>query len=114
MNFCGDCSSILKKTTTPNGIVFICRCGKITNGTPEDTLMFEEHLDSGENMWKHEVFIENSAFDLARNIVLRDCPKCGLNYTTMILIGESEHVMFTCTCGYREDNTGKKPTTASG
>lgn len=109
MQFCPDCGSILKKTTTPAaGVMFVCRCGRSHMGTDDDTLMFEESLASSENALQHEVFIENSAHDMARNIVQRDCVKCKLNYMTIILVGENEQVMFTCTCGHREDNIGKK------
>lgn len=115
MTFCGDCGSILKKNTTANSAIdFICgRCAKKYPGTAEDTLMYEEYLATGESMLRHEVFIENSAFDQARNIVNRDCAGCRRDYMTVIMVGENENVMYTCVCGRKEDNSGREITNKS-
>ena len=102
MKFCPTCESVMSKSTTATGaIVFFCRCQLAIDGTADDTLMAEEYLETAESNLKHEVFIENSSFDPAANIVLKDCPDCGLNFLTMIHIGVDETTMYTCTCGYR-------------
>jgi len=66
--------------------------------------MFEEFFESAESNMKHKVFVENSPFDPAGNIVLKDCPQCGLNFLTMIRIGVNENVIFSCSCGYLASN----------
>lgn len=101
MKFCNYCGSSMSKRTATGAIVFHCRCQVQLNGNPEDSLMFEDLLETSESNLKHEVFIENSAFDPARNIVLKDCPKCGLDFLTMIRVGVNEVVMYSCSCGFR-------------
>ena len=70
-------------------------------GAPADSLMAEGYFESSEMSSKHEVFIQNSPYDLARNIVKKDCPGCKLNFITMIRVGSQETLIFTCDCGYR-------------
>ena len=102
MRFCEMCSSVMTKSTSSVGvIVFQCRCGLTEDGKPDDTMMYEEYLETAESNLKHDVFIENSSHDDAAHIVLKDCPGCGLNFLTMIRIGKSESCMYTCTCDYR-------------
>lgn len=94
---------MLTKTAMPTGnIVFKCpQCQQTYDGTADDTLMDEEYLESNTLESKHAVFIENSAFDLAANTVMLDCPQCGLDYLTLILTGEDMTTMYSCTCGYQ-------------
>ena len=102
MRFCKHCESILAKQTTPTGIItFQCRCQYAEEGRPEDTLMSVEFYGTEQGSLKHDVLIENAPFDLAGNIVMKDCIQCNLNYMTMIRIGEKEETMYTCSCGYR-------------
>lgn len=105
MQFCPICDSVMTKITTSSGqIIFQCHCQQIIEGSPDDTLIAEENLEYTGTDLKHEVFIENSPFDLAANIVLKDCPKCKLNFMTMIITGDNQQSMYTCTCGYKTSN----------
>jgi hypothetical protein len=70
------------------------------NGGPDDTLMAEGFVETSEAAQKHMVFIENSSYDPAANVILRDCPSCGLNYLTLIRVGVNETTMYSCSCGY--------------
>ena len=107
MKFCPTCDSVMTKTTTANGhIMFICQCQQIIEGAPDDTLMMENHLEYTGTDLKHEVFIENSPFDLAGHTVLRDCNRCGLNYMIMIIPGDDQKSMYTCTCGNKTTKDG--------
>lgn len=102
LKFCQQCESVMTKSTSATGIiVFQCRCQLTEEGQPDDTLMAEEFLETAESNQKHEVFIENSPYDPAGNIVMKDCPQCGLNFLTMIRIGSAEVTIYTCSCGYR-------------
>ena len=106
MKFCPVCEAVMSKSTTPQGmIIFYCRCQLVIDGKPDDTLMAEEYLETAESNLKHEVFIENAPFDPAGNIVLKDCPKCNLNFLTMIRIGTNETTMYACSCGYSATHT---------
>lgn len=102
MRFCTHCGSNMSKSVVTGQVQFSCRCQiQEKKGTAEDTLMYEEMLETAESNLKHEVFIENSPFDAAANIVMKDCPKCNLNFITLIRVGINEAVMYTCTCGFR-------------
>jgi DNA-directed RNA polymerase subunit M/transcription elongation factor TFIIS len=101
MRFCKLCGSLMKKITTDNKIIFECRCLETITGDAEDTLMFESLIESSNSNLKHDVFIDNSAFDPAANIVMKDCPRCSLNFMAMIRVGNSDTTIFTCRCGYR-------------
>jgi len=101
MKFCPECSSVMAKSTTATGaIVFRCRCQYTIDGEPDDTLMAEEYLEIQSNL-KHDVFIENAPFDAAANIVMKDCPNCGLNFMVMIRVGANETTMYSCSCNFR-------------
>lgn len=91
----------MQKEITPAGvIIFTCKCSEDVPGGPEDTLMEEVYLGTAESDQKHQVFIENSAFDPGANIVMKDCPQCRLNFMTMIQIGAGATIMYVCSCGY--------------
>jgi predicted RNA-binding Zn-ribbon protein involved in translation (DUF1610 family) len=90
----------MQKTITLGGkIVFQCPCS-IIEGGPDDTLMDEDYLESNESTLKHVVFIENSAHDPAANVILKDCPSCGLNYLNVLRVGINQVTMYSCECGY--------------
>lgn len=102
MDFCTECDAVLTKGTTAAGnIIFTCKCFRQTYGGPADTLMAEHYYETSESNQKHEIFIEQSSFDAAANIVMKDCPKCHLNFLTMIRVGTNETTMYTCTCGFK-------------
>jgi predicted RNA-binding Zn-ribbon protein involved in translation (DUF1610 family) len=90
-----------KNTTTSGVILFSCRCLLTEEGSPDDTLMAEEYLETADSDQKHDVFIENSPYDPAANVVMKDCPQCGLNYLVMVRIGVTETTIYTCSCGFR-------------
>ena len=107
MQFCAQCESIMTKNTpTIGGIIFQCRCGLSFPGNDNDTLMASGYFDDHANQQqKHDVFISQSAHDLAGNKVLKDCPNCGLNFLTMIRYGQRETVIYTCSCGYEASHS---------
>ena len=92
----------MQKTPLADGtITFICRCLQTAEGTADDSLMAEEYLEANMLTSKHDVFIENSAHDPAANIVLVDCPQCGLDFMIQIMTGDDQITMYTCSCGYK-------------
>lgn len=102
MKFCPQCSSVMTKNTAAIGTIFYqCRCQYTVEGHPDDTLMAEGYLETTTDNLKHVVFIDNSPYDPAGNIVMKDCPQCKLNFLTMIRVGINETTMYTCSCGYR-------------
>jgi len=75
-------------------------------GDDTDTLLLKEDFEMHKSNLKFDTFIENSAYDDTNKRILRECSTCGLNYMTLIRIGEQSKVMFTCICGARETNDG--------
>lgn len=101
MKFCPTCGSMMTKITPPTGnIIFKCNCQETVEGNNDDTLMAEEYIESSSIASKHEVFIKNSPFDPAGLTVLEKCPKCHLDFMTMIIPGSDQVTMYTCVCGY--------------
>ena len=103
MKFCNYCESSMIKQTSLTGITFQCRCQNTVEGEPDDTLMIEEFLESTNNALKHEVFIENAPFDLAANIVLKDCPSCNINFMIMVIPDSTTQTsLYVCgQCGFK-------------
>jgi|SRR3989344_3645134 len=99
MKFCEQCSSILTPNTKSGYLMFHCRCGLIYKSEPNDTLRFEEYMESSESKEKYKAFIDNSAFDPAGLKVDKLCKECNMPYLTMIRVGIDEIPMYTCTCG---------------
>ncbi len=100
MIFCDECGSMMKKTAKADGtILFVCNCQLTKDGGPDDTLMAEGSMKTG-NDQTHEVFMSQAAFDPAGNKIMDDCPKCGIDYMTMFQVGENMTTMYTCECGY--------------
>ncbi len=105
MRYCPECGDIMIKSTTLTGeIIYQSKCLLTIAGESDDTLMAEGFLDTADSNLKHEVFIENSVHDPAANLVMKDCPDCGLNFMVMIRVGENEETMFLCDCGFRATN----------
>ncbi len=104
MDFCPECQAyMIKNITQNNEIVFECTsCSISFNGNDDDTLLDEDFLEVSLADSVHGQFVDNSAFDEAANIVMRDCKKCGLNFMTKIRIGILQNTNYTCTCGHVE------------
>lgn len=115
MKFCKYCKSrMIKHADGQTGlIVYKCVCLYEEPGVPEDTLMDEEiFLESG-SLAIHQDLITNAPFDPAAFHVPKKCPSCGLDYLTLVRIGEQEVVMYTCDCGYRATHDGYEAATKS-
>jgi hypothetical protein len=91
---------MVKDTSTGN-IIFKCNCNNIIVGSADDSLMYEEHLETSHSNLKHEVFIENAPFDPAAFIINTPCGNCSLPYLTSIRVGMQEQVLYVCSCGFK-------------
>ena len=102
MQFCSDCGShMVKNTTLEGGIIFKCKCQRLVEGGPDDTLMSEGYMDTNAVVKGYDVFIEQSAHDLAGRKINKECKQCGVPFITQIYVGLNETTMYTCTCGFR-------------
>ncbi len=104
MKFCNVCQSVLLKNTATGELVFKCHCGIEYNKDLEDTLMYEEiFFSSDESSSKYVDFIDNAPFDKAGFKVAKSCPKCNIDYLTMIMI--NSETIYLCTCGFKITKT---------
>lgn len=108
MNFCDLCGAKMTRTPTPDGrVVFVCACLNQIDGTPADTrfecIYYGDAAKKSVEM-KHKDLIFNAPFDHAANIVMKDCPDCGLDFVTLLRIGSAETTMYTCSCGWKSNN----------
>jgi DNA-directed RNA polymerase subunit M/transcription elongation factor TFIIS len=103
MKICKFCESVMTKSPLTTGqIIFQCRCQYQEEGQPEDSLMDSGVIEvEGTTHLLHDIFIDNSPYDLARNICLKTCYGCGLNFLTLIRVGDDQKTMYICDCGYR-------------
>lgn len=111
VKFCNLCGSLLTPSTVSGDLVFHCICKEVLQSEPEDSLRFEEYLETSESNLKYKVFIENSPFDAAGKKVAKECPECKLPFMTMIYIGKTQTVLYTCSCGAKltnDDLTSRK------
>lgn len=101
MKFCTACESRMDKEAAIDSIGFKCRtCGFKTPGKNEDTLMFEEYIETAEtNNTKYDDFIKASAHDTAGYKVKRQCSNCKSPFMTLLRVGERQATLYTCTCG---------------
>lgn len=111
MKFCPICESKMVKNTVTGAIQFVCRCTQVIPGGPEDTLM-SEGVDSGTNLIKYQVFMENAAHDLAAYRIEEPCSQCNAPFLTMIRVGITEQVLYVCTCGFKITHEEYKKITA--
>ncbi len=108
MKFC-ICGTIMtKQISTDFRILYSCTCGERIDGGPEDTLMYEEHIEKKDIQSQYEMLIENAAHDAARSLVAQPCPKCNIDRITQIFIQPDMQTLYVCDCGYRSSYLDKK------
>ena len=90
----------MARDTSSGAVVFRCFCGARVEGTPDDARIAGDILHAGETEEMYRRLIRNAAFDRVNQVVLRDCPECGLDYMTQVRVGAREVVVWVCKCGY--------------
>ena len=90
----------MTRVTSSGTVVFNCFCGVRQEGAPEDARIAGDILHASETEEKYRRLIKNAPFDRVNQQVMKDCPKCGLDYMTQIRVGAREVVVCVCSCGY--------------
>lgn len=90
----------MTRDTSSGAVSFVCYCGVRVDGGPEDARIASDILNAGETEEMYRRLIRSAPFDRVNQQVLRDCPKCGLDYMTQIRVGAREVVIWVCKCGY--------------
>lgn len=98
MKFCDDCRRSMIKKTSGGIVEFVCVCGKVQKGSPEDASIHRDTTAASEALGRYAMLIKNAPFDPTNQRVMKDCP-CGLDYQVQLRLGESEVVITACKCG---------------
>lgn len=112
MRTCPECSRAMTRDTSGGQVNFVCYCGIAVEGSPEDARIAGDVLHAGETEEMYHRLIRNAAHDRVNQQVMKDCPKCGLDYMTQIRVGAREVVVWVCKCGY-DSSRGKALKTAN-
>lgn len=103
MPYCKACKRIMDKKTTIDSVKFICPgCSDVTNGTPEDTLIYS-NITSKDNKQMFAIFQKNVVEDPTNQRVLRNCPKCPMPCLCLIRVKENDSGTLVCRCGHVEE-----------
>ena len=102
IKYCDVCNNIIFPDTSSGELIFKCYCGKPFKADDYDSLRHEQYYNTVESDQKYETLLDISPFEPGGNKVLRECPKCGLNYMTKIYIGIDEKIRHVCSCGFME------------
>lgn len=102
MKFCTACGHMLTIDGAIVRLIYTCaNCGRKYGGQPEDTLLLDEELSSGDSNVQNAVLIENSPFDAAARREAVPCPKCKRPYMALIILDEGLRV-YKCKCGHAQ------------
>ncbi len=105
MRACSNCNRAMSRDTSKGRVTFVCFCGALHEGSPEDARIAGDVLNAGETEEMYRRLIRNAAHDRVNQLVLKECPKCGLDYMTQIRVGAREVVVWVCKCGYNLSRT---------
>lgn len=98
MEFCDICGSYIDKLVENGKIILRCSaCGKERLGTAEDTLFYQEKIESSADISIYNEFLNISPYG-PNSKVIKKCNKCGLNYQTKSILGDNCVVIYTCKC----------------
>lgn len=102
MKFCPNCQRALVRDTSSGAIMFNCTvCGTVVKGAAQDCLIETKTLNAEETTEMYKQVIDSSAFDPTNQLVEKNCDKCGLDYMSLVRVGENETIIYTCECGNR-------------
>lgn len=99
MRFCKVCDRAMARDASTGELVFRCLCGAEEPGEPADRRVAGGVLSASETTELYVNLIRDAAHDRVNAQVRRDCPDCGLDYATLIRLGEAEVIIYKCKCG---------------
>lgn len=100
MKFCPSCSRVLVRQVVGDNITFQCpTCGETVKPSADDSLIFRPTGQKEDASILYQGIIRSAARDRVNAQVAKECPECGLDYMTLIRVGQEESVIFKCKCG---------------
>jgi DNA-directed RNA polymerase subunit M/transcription elongation factor TFIIS len=114
MQFCPKCERAMAEDTSLGYIVFRCHCGEEVRGGPGDARVGGATQEDRETLELFATLLANAAHDRVNQQVARECLECGLDYMTLVRLGEAEVAIFVCKCGARVLGSEAKDASAPG
>jgi hypothetical protein len=94
------CGRIMTRNINSNQIEFKCFCGRTERGNPWDVRIAGDVLHAGDTEIMYQKLMKSAAHDPVNKKVMKQCPKCPLDYMTQIHVGSRKVVIWLCKCGY--------------
>ena len=108
MRFCPEDGSVMTLDTSTGEPRFNCACGRRfpdpergEKPDPNDARIASGALREDETLEKFTRTIRDAPFDPANQKVAADCPDCGRDYLTQVILGPSQIVIRRCRCGWQ-------------
>ena len=103
MKFCPACSQVMTRDPSSGAVLYRCLfCGEVEEGAPMDARIKGGTLNGGgDSIEMYQNIILSAPFDRVNQVVLRDCPECGLDTMAHVRVSADEVVIYRCTCGYQ-------------
>ncbi len=102
MEFCPDCDSIMRRNTASGHVRFICKCGREIEGAPADARVGGSEIDPNAHLEMFADLFASAAHDPVNVKEKRVCPRCKLDYMTMVRVTQHERIIYICKCGWQE------------
>jgi ribosomal protein L37AE/L43A len=104
----------MARDTLSGAVVFKCYCGIQVDGGPEDALIAGDILRSGGTSDMYQRLIRNAPYDrVNQQVAQADCPDCGRDYCTQVILPPNEIVVWVCRCGRSWGNGGGRANSTS-
>ena len=108
MRFCKRDGRAMRRNPASGEVVFVCTsCLTEERGGPLDARVSGAAHGAAETTEVYRQLIETAPFDPTNQLVQRDCPVCGRDYSVQIRVGLAEIVVYKCKCGHESLGAGK-------
>lgn len=95
--FCEKCEKLLTVNILHTGsFSFGCTCGYTITPTDDDTLLYEQSLESVESNQKYKIYVTTAKDDVAAFRVEKECNKCKCPIMLFVRTGVNEKPYYTC------------------
>ena len=100
MRFCDECGRIMRRETSTGRVQFVCQCGYARPGEGKDLRIAGSEFDAGSHLGTYMTLLRFAAQDPTNHKVARVCPRCKLDYMTLVRLTDAELINYVCKCGY--------------
>ncbi len=99
MHPCSVCQTrTMVRSVGEGDVIFRCPCGNEEKGGGKDR-MIHSTVSNDDQTQKHETLFRVAPFARTEFQDNRQCKKCHRSYMTMVVVGDEQSVVWSCTCG---------------